>query len=175
MQRLQAHDKFYFLITADEPIDPVRKLLTLLKEAEVTINLKEYKLLRVKIDYLRFVICPGKFEVCPWTSYNIHRLETTTNLTERSSIPCLGYPIHWFVQNFDIIAAPFNNELRNISARLWRFIQRQDKSLRGWKRSLQSHKYWLFRVYKESNFVDTGSCDRQIGQVLVKKQPHGTN
>lgn len=65
----------------DKHIEHVRIVLSLLHRDAVTLNLKQCKFFSGKMDYLGFVICPGRLEIASYAKDVIHDLKLPKAVT----------------------------------------------------------------------------------------------
>lgn len=95
-----------------EHIVHVRKVLKLLRIAEVTLRLKECRFTFKTIDYLVHVICARSLGASSPTTDPIGRLNTPNNVTKLISSLQLYSVFKQFVSNFARVATPLNPTLK---------------------------------------------------------------
>lgn len=76
----------------EQHIDHIRKVLTLGKEAGVTLKLKQCRFFTEIFDYSRHVIRPGNLEIASHATDTIWRLQSPANMTE----------FRWFLGLWDV-------------------------------------------------------------------------
>lgn len=91
----------------------LQQVLTLFKEAGLTVKLKELNSFSDMIDYLGHVIIIVRLEVAEHTSDAILCLQYPMNITELKSFLRLCNVFRGFVPNFSLIAVPLNSNLMN--------------------------------------------------------------
>lgn len=153
-----------------EHIIDVRKVITLLNNAGVSLKLKKRRFFTEAIDYLRYIIRPRRLEISSHTTEAIHGPKSPTNLTELRSILMLFNICSRFVRNFARLAAPLNKKLRKVQSSTFQALNEEVLL------SVQSQKNALISLpvlaFPDSIFYiahNTDACDVQIGRVLLQE------
>lgn len=101
-----------FLRTADKHIEHVRRVLTLLIDVDMTLNLKKCEFITNRIDYLGNDIRPGRVELLTQTIDAVQGLEHTTSLRDLRSFLWYCNVLPRFVPEFTCVAPPINKKLQ---------------------------------------------------------------
>lgn len=101
-----------FSETPEEHIHHTQEILTLLKNAEVTLKLRKCQVFTEIIDCLGNVIRPRRIEIASYTKDAITGSQEPTNITEIRSFQGLCNVFGRLVPNFARLAAPLNKMFR---------------------------------------------------------------
>ena len=105
-------DIIVFRKNAEEHIAHVREVLTVLKEAGLSLKLKKCKFFATSVDYFGHVTRPGQLEVATKNTEAVKRFKEPTTQTEQRSFLGLFNIYRRFVPKFARIAAPLNAFLK---------------------------------------------------------------
>lgn len=117
-----------FLADSLEHVGHAREVLTLLCDAGETLKLKKLKLVTKFGDYLSHVIRPWRLEVSFHTTNAIRRLKTPTSLTELQYLLGLCNVLRRFDPNFDRLAVPLKQKLKNGQPASFRLLNEQERN-----------------------------------------------
>lgn len=161
--------------TAKGHIKHVREILILFQDTGVTLRLKKCTFYTEKINYLGHVVKPGKLEIASHIADAIHDLKTPQTLTDLRSFLGICNVFRRFVPNFPIIAAPLSKKLmKNQPANLWELVAEELDALAILKEKLILPTILELLRFEGQFTLDTDAYDKQIGCVLVRKQPDST-
>lgn len=82
---LYLNDVTVFSKTRDAPLTHLKAVLTLLKDAELTLKLRKCLFLQGLVKYLRQIVSPSCLHVAPKTCNAVHEMQPPTNVTQLCS------------------------------------------------------------------------------------------
>ena len=152
----------------------MREVLTVLKEAGFSLELKKCKFFAKPVDYLGHVIRLGRQEVATKNTDAVKRFKEPTMQTELRSFLGLCNVYRRFVPNFARTADPLNAFLKKgCTTELPPFNEEQSAAFELLKKALLSPPILrLPRAYL-SYSVDTDACNHQVGCALLQTYPDG--
>lgn len=164
-----------FYRSPQEHIGHVRKAVTLLQNAGVTLKQKKCWIFTETIDYLGYVIRPRHPEIASHTTSAISGLQAPTNLTEFRSFLGLCDAFRQFIPNFARIAAPLNAKRRRDQPK--RFGPLNDEKLKPMnllKDALISLHILNLPNSTGHMTLDSDACHFQVGCVLLQVKEDNT-
>lgn len=168
-------DIVIFSRTPQEHIGHVRKVLTLLHDAGVTLQLKKCKFFTETINYLGHVIRPRRLDISSHTTDAIRGLKALTSLTELRSFLGLCNVFRRFVPNFARLAAPLHQRLKKDQPATFGSLNEEElNSMNSLKNALISPPVLALPNNSGHLTLDTDACNVQVGCVLLQQQPDDT-
>ena len=168
-------DIIMFSNTAEEHVDHVRFVLTVLKEAGFSLKLKKCKFFAKSVDYLGHAIRPGRLEVATKNTEAVKRFKEPTTQTELRSFLGFCNVYRRFVPNFARTAAPLNAFLRKgCTTELTPFNEEQSAVFELLKKALLSAPIMRLPRADLPYSVDTDACNHRVGCALLQTYPDGT-
>ena len=164
-----------FSNTAEEHVDHVREVLTVLKEAGFSLKLKKCIFFAKFVDYLGHVIRPGRLEVATQNTEALKCFKEPTTQTELRSFLGLCNVYRRFVPNFARTAAPLNAFLKKgCTTELPPFNEEQSAAFEQLKKALLSPPILRLPRADLPYSVDTDACNHQVGCALLQTYPDGS-
>ena len=161
--------------TAEEHVDHVREVLTVLKEAGFSLKLKKCKFFAKSVEYLGHVIRSGRLEVATKNTEAVKCFKKPTTETELRSFLGLCNVYRRFVPNFARSAAPLYAFLRKgCTTELPPFNEEQSAAFELLKKALLSPPILRLPRAELPYSVDTDVCYHQVGYALLQTSPDGT-
>ena len=168
-------DIIVFSKTAEEHVDHVRDVLTVLKEAGFSLKLKKCKFFATYVDYLGHVTRPGRLEVATKNTEAVKRFKEPTTQTELRSFLGLCNIYRRFVPNFARIAALLKAFLRKEgTTELPSFNEEQLAAFEPLKKALLASPILRLPRTDLPYSADMDACNHQIGFALLQTYPDGT-
>lgn len=161
-----------FLGTPQDYIRYVRKVVTLLRDAEVTIKLKMCKFFTKIVDYLGQVIRPRRLKVSSHKMDSIRRHKAPTNLTKFTSLLRLCSVFSQFVPIFVRLAAQLRQRLKKDKPAIFETLNETElSSMNSLKKSLIPLPVQGLPDNSEHITLDSHACNAQTSCVPLQQQP----
>lgn len=152
-------------------VDLSRQVLTLSSDDVETLKMRA---LTNRIDYLGHVIKPGRMDAGSHTNEAIRAFQATSNINESRFFHGLRNMPRCFLPYLAQFTADLNCKLQKPTTRLHWVIWRAAQFFAYLEREACFTPMVLLlpRSYG-THTVDMNACARQVGCVLLQKQPHG--
>lgn len=152
----------------------VQQVLYLLSDSALSLKLQKCTFFTDKIDYLGYVIGPGKLESAAHTCDAIKVQEEPYNLTElRSFTASALLPANSYWTSLVSPANLTKGSVR-ISQKYLTILSKKKQTCRShYKNTWHLIRISCFLAPKRRYIVDTETGDREIGAVICQKQPEG--
>lgn len=166
-------DIFVISKTVTERLTQLKRVLTLLRDAGVTLKLKKSSFLAETISYLGHVSRSGRIEIRTATTDAFGQLKNPTTQTEIRSFLGLCNIFRRFVPYLSKVAAPLNKKLCKDQLKSFPSLAVEEKQAVECLKDLLSNPPTHALPRATAHYtVDTNACDIQIGCVLLQK-PRG--
>ena len=168
-------DVIVFSKNFDEHLSHVSEVLTALRNAGFSLNLKKCEFFKQQVDYLGHVIRPGKLSVALKTTEAVAGFHPPKTQTHVKSFLGLCNVYRRFVPNFARVAAPLNALLKKGKPyTLDPLTEEVGKSIARLKEALTSAPILALPRAGLPYSMDTDACDYQVGVSLLQHYPDGT-
>ena len=168
-------DVIVFSRTIDEHIANLDTVLSLLRNAGVSLKLSKCAFFQTKVDYLGHVITPGKLRVATKASEAFRSFEYPKTLTQLRSFLGACNVFRRFVQNFAKIARPLTMLTRKDASP--NFENPTDEELEAFetlKQRMTSPPVLALPRHGKPYIVDTDASAYQLGCALLQEQDDET-
>lgn len=168
------NDNIILSKSPEEHIVHMRQVLTLLNDAEVTLNLKKGELFTARIDHFGHIINLGHLEAGPYTIGATRGLQVPTNVTKVRSLLDRCIVIRLFVPKVPRIAALCNGKFGKDQIRV--YIELSEEELSTFQTLQERFTSPLVLAPPQSQgpySVDTDTSNRQVGYFVHQNQPGG--
>ena len=167
-------DVIIYSKTMEEHFYHVQKVLSLLRDAGVTLKLSKCNFFTGSVDYLGHTIRPGKLEVASTNLKALEEAKYPTNQTVVRSFLGMCNVYRRFVPNFSRIAAPLNKKLRKGEPTNFEVLNDEEyDAFSTLKKKLMSPPILALPRPGYPYTVDTDACNTQVGCCLLQEQPDG--
>ena len=168
-------DVIVFSKNFDEHLAHVSEVLTALRDAGFSLNLRKCDFFKQQVDYLGHVIRPGKLSVAQKTTEAVAGFHPPKTQTHVRSFLGLCNVYRRFVPNFARVAAPLNALLKKGKpVNLDPLTEEVEKSIARLKEALTSAPILALPRSGFPYSMDTDACEYQIGVALLQHYPDGT-
>ena len=162
-----------FSRTTENHLRQVDEILTLLRNAGVTLKLKKCAFSLPRVDYLGHIITPGKLSVATENTKSFTHATFPKNTTELSSFLGARNLYRRFVAGYSGIARPLNGMLRRDAEPDW--DSPTPDQLEILKRKLVTPPIPGIPQTNKLYMIDTDALLYQLGATLLQKQDETKN
>ena len=157
-----------------EHFNHVHEVLSVLKDAGISLKLTKCRFFESSVGYLGHVIRPGKLEIASNNLKSIELAKPPGNQTELKSFLGMCNVYRRFVPNFARIASPLNAKTsKKQPYRIGTLSDEEFGSFRELKRLLMNPPILGLPRLGYKYTLDTDACDKQVGCTLLQDQPNG--
>jgi hypothetical protein len=167
-------DVIIYSRSTEDHIQHVEEILSLLKQAGVSLKLKKCHFFQSSVDYLGHIIYPGKLAVANKNIESIRKAIFPTTRTQLRSFLGMCNVYRRFVDKFAKIAGPLSDMLKKGEAEIFTLNEKQQEAFNKLRESLIQPP--ILTLPKEGGkfTLDVDACDYQIGACLLQEQSDGT-
>ena len=164
-------DVIVFSRNVQEHLSHVNEILTLLRNAGVTLKLKKCDFFRNKVNYLGYVITPGKLSVATKNTEAFAKAKFPTNITQLRSFLGAANVYRRFVKDFSKIAKPLSAMTQKDANPQWDDpTEMQLDAFETLKRKLVSPPVLALPMPNRPFLIDTDASAYQLGAALLQQQ-----
>ena len=164
-------DVIVFSCTTEDHFRHVDEILTLLRNAGVTLKLKKCAFFQPRVDYLGHVITPGKLSVTTENTKSFTHATFPKNTTQLRSFFGAANVYRRFVAGYSGIAPPLNGMLRKDAEPDWDSpTPDQLQAFETLKRKLVTPPILRLPKTNKPYMIDTDASAYQLGATLLQKQ-----
>lgn len=168
-------DVIVYSRTKEEHYEHLRTVLSLLKDAGVSLKFPKCQFFQDTCDYLGHTITPGKLQVASKCQDAIRKAFPPRTVKELQSFLGLCNVYRRFVPNFARIAAPLTKKLRKGEPQNFGDLDKaESEAYERLRDSMISPPVLALPRAGYSYTLDTDACDYQVGCVLLQEQPDKT-
>ena len=164
-------DVIVFSKDTKEHIAYVDQVLTLLRQAGVSLKLKKCEFFQPKVDYLCHVINPGKLAVATENTKAFEQAKFPRNTTQVRSFLGAANVYRRFIKNFSGIAKPLNAMLEKDARPKWDDPRPEAvEAFEKLKRKLISPQILALLKKDRPCMIETDASAYQLGATLLQQQ-----
>ena len=160
-----------FSRNVQEHLNHVNEILTLLRNAGVTLKLKKCDFFRNKVNYLGHVITPGKLSVATKNMEAFAEAKFPTNITQLRSFLGSANVYRRFVEDFSMIAKPLSAVTqKDANPQCDEPNEAQLNAFEALKRKLVSPPVFAFTMPNRPFLIHTDASAYQLRAALLQQQ-----
>ena len=168
-------DVIIYSNSIEKHFEHVHHVLSLLRQAGITLRLQKYNFFTESVDYLGHTIHPGRLQVARNNLKALREPKAPTNQTEIRSFLGMCNVYRRFIPNFARIANPLNRKLHNGQPVSFEILTDEEyDAFEELKGKLISPPILALPRPGYKYTIDTDACDTQVGYCLLQEQPDGT-
>ena len=168
-------DVIIFSKNMDDHVKHVREVLTALRDAGVTLKLKNCEFFKDSVRYLGHVIRPGRLEVDLARIAALNKAQHPRNHTELRSFLGLCNVYRRFIRNFTHMAAPLYDMLKK--GKPTKFDSLSEEAAKAFDALIEKVTNPPVLALPRADLpysIDTDASDYQLGVALFQHLPDGT-
>lgn len=167
-------DVIIFSRNFNDHVQDVKEVLSILKEAGLSLNMRKCKFFSRTIDYLGHVVSPGRLQVARKNTVSITSAKYPTTQTEMRSFLGMCNVYRRFVPNFAHVAAPLNKYLmKGQSADLPAPKEEDLDAFESLKEALTSPPVLELPDLEKEYSIDADASAYQVGCALFQQGEDG--
>ena len=149
-------------------------VLSLLKEAGITLRLQKCSFFQKQVKYLGHIIRPGRLAIHGKSLEALEKALPPKNKTQVRSFLGMCNVYRRFIRDFTRIARPLNQKVRKDAPQTWETLTDEEtKSFNTLKRALLTAPILALPREGYRYTLDTDASDQQLGCCLLQEQPDG--
>lgn len=155
--------------TFDEHLEVLRKVMAILQEANLSINVEKCKFARSSLKFLGYIVDREGLRTDPEKVTAILNFPRPNNFTELKRFIGLASWYRRFVQNFSLIAAPLHNLTKGNKKTKFVWSKTAEDAFLNLKTLLTSAPVVSCPDYNKPFIIQCDASNEGIGAVLVQK------
>lgn len=170
------NDIVVFWKTVKQHLNPLRRVLALLRNSGVTLNLQKRLFFDKTINYLGHVTQRERLEMVETTTRAIQEVQYPTTQTAVRYFLVLCNIYRRFVPRLSKLAVPLNKMLRKEEHKAFQTLtEAETQSVDALKNALTNPPVLDVPRANGQYTIDTDACDTQAGSVLLQIQDDGSH